>query len=345
MLQLSLLETDCTNEVENFISNCSISMIYHTPAFIKLISSETESQPIWILCRRANVLVGVLPLMLRQGSMGPVVNSLAYFGSYGGVLTLSESDIEVERKLLDGFQDFCFQKKVAASTIIANPLQKSDQIYQERLTITHKDIRIGQFTELFGLQSSDELINKFEKVRKRNINKASRLGVTATKSKEQWALDFLYETHAANITAIGGLTKSKHFFDKVSTGLEKDQSNIFVADLNGEPVAGLLILYYNGVAEYFTPVLKEEFRNTQALSFLIYDAMVDALKKGMKTWNWGGTWVSQSGVYNFKKKWAANDICYSYFVNVMNKRMLSYKKEEIAKEYPNFYVVPYTVLS
>ena len=64
--------------------------------------------------------------------------------------------------------------------------------------------------------------------------------------------------------------------------------------------------------------------------------MVDALKKGMKTWNWGGTWASQSGVYNFKKN-GLRTIFAIPILEWMNKRMLSYKKEEIAKRVSQFY--------
>ena len=345
MLQLDILEGQCTGEVEHFVSMCSNSMVYHTPAFMRLISRETGSEPIWIICRRAGILVGVLPLMLKHGSMGPVVNSLAYFGSYGGVLTQCESDAEVATKLLDGFADFCFQRNVAASTIIENPLQQFDGLYENRLTITHKDSRIGQFTELSGVQSPDELINKFDKVRKRNINKAAKLGIETTKSEKQWALDFLFETHTANISSIGGLTKSKQFFESALSSLGEQTSNIFIAQLNGKAVAGLLVLYHKNTAEYFTPVIKEEYRNTQALPYLIYQAMIDATDRGIKLWNWGGTWASQTGVYSFKKKWATRDIRYSYFVNIINKKMLLCGRDEIASEYPNFYVVPFTELS
>ena len=32
--------------------------------------------------------------------------------------------------------------------------------------------------------------------------------------------------------------------------------------------------------------------------------MASAAKRGMTRWNWGGTWLSQDGVYRFKKGWA-----------------------------------------
>ena len=110
----------------------------------------------------------------------------------------------------------------------------------------------------------------------------------------------------------------------------------------GEPVSGLLLFYYNGTVEYFTPVIKPEHRNTQALALVIYEAMADAISnKQCNNWNWGGTWLSQGGVYDFKKRWGTTDYPYYYYTKVFNDGVRSSSKEDLLKDYQGFFVLPF----
>ena len=38
------------------------------------------------------------------------------------------------------------------------------------------------------------------------------------------------------------------------------------------------------------------------MALILNKAFDDAKMKGYKYWNWGGTWLSQKGVFRFKKK-------------------------------------------
>ena len=103
----------------------------------------------------------------------------------------------------------------------------------------------------------------------------------------------------------------------------------------------LLVLYYNKTVEYFTPAIVEENRTDQPLPMIIYQAMCDAVKKGFKYWNWGGTWLTQDGVYAFKKKWGSVDLPYYYYTYIFNKDILQLNKDEVLKNYENYFVYPF----
>ena len=72
--------------------------------------------------------------------------------------------------------------------------------------------------------------------------------------------------------------------------------------------------------------------------------MIDAMENGFDFWNWGGTWISQEGVYRFKKRWGTVDKEYYYFTDIHDKNILRWDKEKILKEFPNFYTVPFNNL-
>ncbi|MFM6007618.1 MAG: GNAT family N-acetyltransferase, partial [Sphaerospermopsis kisseleviana] len=70
---------------------------------------------------------------------------------------------------------------------------------------------------------------------------------------------------------------------------------IYTAHLNGDTISALLLFYAGEAVEYYTPVIVEKYRDKQALSLIIYTAMIDASINGYKHWNWGGTWTTQQG--------------------------------------------------
>ena len=99
---------------------------------------------------------------------------------------------------------------------------------------------------------------------------------------------------------------------------EKDY-NIYVAKLDNKKIASLLLLYFNKTVEYFTPTVLEDYLNLQPMALILNKAFDDAKMKGYKYWNWGGTWLSQKGVFRFKKKWGAEGSNYNYFTKVLMK--------------------------
>ena len=74
------------------------------------------------------------------------------------------------------------------------------------------------------------------------------------------------------------------FFEKLLSVMPRDLWSVYIGSRDDQPIAGLLVFYFNGTVEYFTPVIVSEHRNTQALALVIYEAMKDAIsRKGCKT--------------------------------------------------------------
>jgi hypothetical protein len=72
--------------------------------------------------------------------------------------------------------------------------------------------------------------------------------------------------------------------------------------------------------------------------------MVDASQRGYILWNWGGTWLSQNGVYLFKKRWGSWEKKYTYYIQVNDENLFGVKREELLANYENFFVIPFNVL-
>lgn len=339
-MRVVLLTEKYFDRYEKFLHSQQGAMIYYSLKFRDFLKLITSGEPeYYIVVDSEGEVTGVLPLFNKTGKYGKVLNSLPYYGSNGGILS---SDEESKRLLLNKYLEILDSGDVAASTLISNPL---DLNYDYNLVqTTDSDFRIGQFTDLSGrISSLEDLLLRFHSKTRNIIRKAIKSEVKVSIENDMFG--FLQETHFENMETIGGLAKSQTFFNLIPKIFEESKGyNIYVARFEGIPVAAVLLLYYGKVVEYYTPVIVKEFRHLQALSYLIAQSMLDANTKGFSLWNWGGTWQSQGGVYDFKSKWGTDDREYTYYISVFNKELYGASKAELLKEYSGFYVLPFSML-
>lgn len=343
MLQTTVIQGVGDPQIDAFCLGNAFSLIYASSHFMRLISQETASTPYWIVVRDGSRICAALPVLVKYGRFGPVVNSLAYYGSNGGVITQSD-DPGAKLTALHSYIGFCDTVHSVSSTLITNPLLADQAFYEANLPHDLRDERIGQFTFFPADRSPASLMGTFSDPRPRNIRKAQREGIEVQVLQTEEAIDFLYVTHRDNITSIGGLPKRREFFQAIPDNLPTGGWKVYVACRGAERVAALLLLYFNQTVEYFTPCVVEAHRSSQALPLLVYQAMVDAMQQGFAQWNWGGTWLTQDGVYAFKKKWGTTDLRYYYYTSLRNPAIRRSTREELLREYPGFYVLPFSAL-
>jgi hypothetical protein len=74
--------------------------------------------------------------------------------------------------------------------------------------------------------------------------------------------------------------------------------------------------------------------------------MQEAVRRGCTIWNWGGTWVSQLGVYRFKSRWNTTDARYRYFIKEYQPDAFRDRQRgELLDAYPFFYAIPFHLLA
>jgi len=331
-----------------FLNRNKLFLWYVSLEYKLLLEKYLRSESKYWLVYNKNQIIACLPTFLSENDkFGTILNSLPFYGSNGSFLL--DFELSIENKftamelLLNELQIFSEKEKISAITLITNPLDKESNLFlNSNFKYDFQDYRIGQVTPL--LRDVDSLISIFENPRPRNIRKAIKLGVKISTSKSEEDFDFLFNTHHDNMLTIGGQLKPKRFFEYVQKYISANNYKLYIATLNGEKIAALLLFYFNDTVEYFTPATVTEFRNTQSSSLMIYLAMQDAADLGFSNWNWGGTWETQKGVYDFKKKWGAENKKYFYFTKIYNQDLLNKSSDELLKNYPNFYTLPFNQL-
>lgn len=340
MIDIEIVEGAGSDELRAYILLNPRTLMYAEPRFLNLITNHLCANLFWMLARRNGLIVGLLIFVVKDGPLGPVFNSLPYYGSNGGVIQ-AEVDVSSKAALIDAFYEMAINQGAISATIITNPLENDAEFYESKISYDFRDERIGQFTHFPG--RIEDLIKSFDDPRPRNIRRAINMGVTVSRGGVE-SIEFLYRTHVANMAAIGGTAKSREFFNAIPNYLNKGDWAIFTALLDGKPVAALLVFYFNCTVEYFTPVIVELHRSTQALPLIIFKAMCDAMTKGYVNWNWGGTWLSQGGVYDFKKRWGTREYPYYYYTRVMDKGLVFCESKFLLEHYSGFFLIPFREL-
>ncbi len=332
------LESVDPYEVDRFLEAHEEALLYQSPRFLRFLKAILGCEDLSCVALHEKRIVGLLPLLARAGPRGKVYNSLPFFGSNGGVLSRHP---EARDALLAEYAARLRTPGALAGTIVENPFSPPVNCNPVH---NLKDTRVAQFTSLPPDASGfDTFFGRLDSSARRNARKASSEGVTV--AAESAELAGLSDLHQAAMEANGGRCKPRRFFEELPRMFEPDRDfSIYVARREGRPVAALQVFFFNRTVEYYVPAVHPEYRSLQALPLILAGAMREAVMRGMRRWNWGGTWTTQEGVHRFKKKWAAEERLYSYHVQLNDTSILDWSADAILSAYPDFFVVPFSAL-
>ena len=338
MIDVSPLSSPVEDDAwDAFVRDAAGGLIYYSTRYRDLLADHLGGGPEYLVAREGGELRGVLPIMWSATGGGRVLNSLPFYGSHGAPLARSD---EAVRALIDAWNERASDAGTLAATMVANPFAPDPPAHPDH---DLGDERISQATALPADGDEESVLATVDSSARRNARKAARSGIEVARDGSAWAE--LHAIHRENMESIGGISKSRRFFDAVPRHLrEGEDFDLWVARLEGETIAALLVLHLGSVSEYFTPATRYEHRSLQPLALILAKAMTAAVERGSRLWNWGGTWTSQDGVYRFKRKWGAKEGRYRYFVRVNDRSLLEATPDELRERYPHFYVAPFSAL-
>lgn len=325
------------------------TLVYAALEYRDFLSRILPGNPQYLLAFDGGQMVGSLPFFrLSVAGVGTVINSLPWYGSHGGCMLADPSREDVRAALLRRYLAATAEPEVLSATMILSPVEEAWRAqYEAVLRPTARDRRIGQFTPL--PPDGPELDGRLERAltqKTRNVvRKSLKQGFDVSVIDEEWAWQFLCETHHHNLQALNGRAKPWEHFRAMRESFPASMRRLWVATLGHEPVAALLLLYFHRTVEYFVPTIRHEMRPLQPMSCLIVHAMRDAIRRGYRWWNWGGTWASQTSLHHFKAGWGAADRPYAYLVNSTPEGMVFLKRHQaqMASAFPYYYTHPYEV--
>lgn len=315
------------------------SLIYYTTEYLDFLIASLQ-------CRNESIqVVGTdmhdvfLPLLVKDGPKGCVANSLPFFGGHGGPFLLDQS-VKSRKLALVELENRIQNKSYSSVTVVENPFSPiTSEEEQEFKYLRVVDSRISQVTHWPKEErlSEQTLLEKYHQKTRNAVRKGlSHLGEVTEDASSEDVFDFLIQEHQTSISQLGGQPKQRYIFENLKTHLS-DAVHVYVAyTKENDLAAALLTLEFGDTVEYFTPVVKPEYRESQLLSALIYKVMFKKFTAGFSFWNWGGTWESQTGVHRFKSRFGAEERPYRYF-HWASEQIIDTSENDLTKHYPYWY--------
>jgi len=338
-MELKLLNKQLNEKYCEFLNSCDSALFYHTLEYKNFLQSLLFCEEEYYVAIKDKAIVGVLPLLKKHGKYGVVYNSLPYFGSYGGIVSTNEVAFNI---LLDKYNKIILADEVASSTMIHPTFNDSHLKNKVKHTLT--DERIGLVTSI-GKQDNfkENKIKDFHPDTRYSIRRAIKNSIKVLIDNTK--IDFLQDLHVGNMKIMNAKSRGEEFFSLIDKYFTPGKHyDIYVAKKDEKIISACLLFYFGKYVEYTIPVIVKEYRTYQPLSLIIYTAMCDFSNKGYEFWNWGGTWMSQGGVYKFKKKWGSMESKYYYYIYINNNNIFHSSQKELENEYKGFYVAPYDKL-
>jgi hypothetical protein len=335
-MELKLLNERLNKKYCDFLNSCEDAFFYHTLEYKAFLQNLLSCEEEYYVAIEGGKIIGVLPLLKKNGEYGVVYNSLPYFGSYGGIISNNKLAFS---NLLNKYNDLVLNSKVSSSVMIPPPFY--DKSFKDEIKFNLIDERIGLRTDINAQADFKEnKIKDFHPDTRWSIRRARKNSIKVFVDNTK--IDFLKDLYIENMNNMNAKSREKKFFSLIDKYfIPGKHYDIYVAKMDEKIISACLLFYFGKHVEYTIPVILKEYRTHQPLSLIIYTAMCDFSNKGYKYWNWGGTWLSQDGVYKFKKKWDSIEIKYFYYIYINNKNIFHSSQKELEGEYKGFYVIPY----
>jgi hypothetical protein len=356
LVHVERLRPEEQEEYANVVRLSECGMYSHSLRWVNVLQRFTAAEADFLVAKVKGKIVGVLPsLMKKNAKYGNVLNSLPFFGTHGGPLVLptltTNERLQVKKNLLLAFKELAKERSCVFSTLITTPFEPDASFIRECLKPSFVEPRITQmivFRKEVDDVETEILYNTIEKRCRNAIRKVQKNKIEVEIGRDLRHVGSLCRMHRTGMMRKHGIAKPARFFKTLFDeyrSLQNKDFKLFFAWKDKKIIAGLLLLYFKNIVEYFTPAFELEYSNLQANTLLIYEAMKDALRNGFNVWNFGGG-GRLSGVYGFKRSWGAKDYPYQYLTNAYSDtgEIQSLQEEEILSEYRWFYVIPFTEL-
>lgn len=319
---------------------------YHYPENRDMLAAVLEgSRPCYLATRSraTGELRAVLPGMLKRAGDGACYNSLPFFGPNAGVLAATESPEEyalLAAPLTRAAVDHA-REQGALTAVFYTPFNPEGRpLPNPAFDALPGATRIPKFTQFLRLPGEEGPAwpNKIPW----DITKAVNRGVTVSDEVTPEDLAEVYRIYARNCEERGIPLKPWAAVEALGRAGPR-RVRAYTARLNGQIIAGLLVLWGPETVSYYLPCVDVRHRSLQPVTLLIDRACRDAARAGLRYWNWESSPGRESGVYQFKKKWGSDEAPYEIVVIPLTDpaRLREIGAAELAARFPFYFVYPY----
>lgn len=169
-------------------------------------------------------------------------------------------------------------------------------------------------------ESMENLWKKMDKKLRNGIRKAQKT-LTIEKSTSHDDLLTFYNLHLTTMRSLGSPPLALHFFEEAFKDAGKNMFFLF-AKYEGKIICAIEVLSYNEVARHESTAYLPAYKNLQANSLLMFNAIEETKKNGCKKFLFGRT-LKDGSVYDYKKRWNADELEYLFYYKLYKSKKIN----------------------
>jgi FemAB-related protein (PEP-CTERM system-associated) len=297
-MEISELKREEENEWDEYVRKSKNSTFYHQIGWKRVISDTYHHRPFYLVAKQDDRIFGILPsFRIKYPFFGEVSVSLP-FASYGGICA---DDEDTSIQMIEYLKKMNVQNNIKSSEIRSlNHLGKAglaDKSYFSMVLALQNNIEV----QWSGLRRS----------MRRYVKKAQSSKLETNINSHN--IKGFFELYSRTMRDFGTPAHSDQFFKNIFREFP-DTTRIAEVNLNGECIAAILLLEYNGTIIYGWGASDERFSSLHPNYLLFWEAISDGCSRGFLSFDFGRSMIDE-GTFLFKTGWGAEprQLYYHYY--------------------------------
>jgi len=290
----------------DIVSNSLQYDFYHSQWYHML---EKENEPVLFVYTFDDNFIAI-PLIIRSIPDSEYNDCASVYGYCGPIsnIAIKELPLEAINQFKEGLDSFFIDRKIVTSFIRLHPLFP----FQE---ILFKDfgevITLNQTVVIKLNQPIDMQRSNYGKSTKLHINRALKNGVTIRRTSDfedlEKFIDIYYET-MQKLSAKSSYYFSRDYFRSLMNSTDF-VSELFVAEKDGEIIAGAIMTICNGIMQYHLGGTRNEMLIYSPLKLILDSARIYGKEVGCNYFHLGGGYSGEDDLLFRFKAGFSKDFC------------------------------------
>jgi len=280
---------------DEYVSAHDDSTVYHTSTWCRIVSDIGDYPSLCLIHKSNDRIDGVLPIMeVRSWLLGNRMVALPFSDESPPLADNAEAAralvgrafaLQEERGL--GFFEL---RGGAVSAGLEDPAATQNHFTTYTIPLT---------------RDTEAVFKSFaRKAVRQTIKKSERLGVSVRRGEGESDLDVFYRLYALNRKNHGIPPQPRRLFSSIFEGMTGEpEAVLYLAEHDGRPAAGLVVLRFKGVAYAKYEGVDAAFQRVLPIHGLFWKAIEDTALAGDHTFDLGRTAADNTGLNAFKSRW------------------------------------------
>ncbi len=350
MFEIKQLTAAEERAYEGFIGRPEFSSVQHTLNWRNAVLDMGKDSPYFIVAKRDNEIVGVLPLYYYKCKFGDILTSIAW-DTNSSICSTDAICREIYRGLFDSALTLAKRLGCVALSVSTNPFIDDKQCCLERFRpdyIMENFIQYIPMNEIFDENGSIKHPNYVKRTNlSRNLEKAKQQSIVISDDQTENNVDECFRIYEKRMNEVGGSCVPKEFFHKILTNLTRKGKGKFLSAFHeGKMIATCLFLQTRAMIDVHMLSMDSEYSRT-GVNYLFTDYMLRwAQKNGIPIFNWMSSPRRSDGVYRWKEQWGSHDGTLLYLTRILGdiSQWESMNLQELSEAYKFHYLLPFNLL-